>query len=81
MRSSSIAVILNTGRVTLDLNALHTMPIARVVRAELARGETASCVTATLEHEGSARDLLDVLRPWAVGNGWSITVAPLTRIG
>jgi len=78
MLTSSIAVILNTGRVTLDLGALQTLPVARVVRAELARGDRAACVTATLEHECSSRDLLDVLKPWAAGNGWSVTVAPLT---
>jgi hypothetical protein len=79
MLTSSIAVILNTSGVTLDIGALKTIPNARVVRAEFARGEQAACVAATLEHECSIRDLLNALRPWAAQNGWSVTVAPTTR--
>ena len=80
MHTSSIAVILNTGGVTLDIASLKTIPRARVVKAEFAHGERAACVAATLEHECSSRDLLDALRPWAADNGWTVTVAPLTRI-
>lgn len=79
MHSSSVAVILNTNGAPLDLVALQSLPNARIVRAEFACGESAACVAATLEHECSARDLLEALRSWASGRGWSVTVAPLTR--
>ena len=79
MLSSSIAVILNTDGVPLDLFALQSIPKARIVKAEFACGESASCVAATLEHECSARDLKVALRSWASGQGWSVTVAPLAR--
>ncbi len=79
MRCSSVAVILNTDGVKLDLKALQNLPKARVVRAEFAHGELAACVAATLEHECSLRDLMAELRPWAAGRGWLVTVAPLTR--
>jgi len=80
MRITSVAVILDTSGVTLDVGALKTIPNARVVRAEIAAGERAACVAATLEHECSARDLLSALRRWAAENGWSVTVAPSTGI-
>lgn len=79
MRSSSVAVILNTHGVPLSLSTLSDIPMARVLRAEFAGGETAACVAATLEHECSACDLLDALRPWATDRGWSITLAPFAR--
>jgi RecG-like helicase len=74
---ASVVVILSAGGAQLDLAALHDVPRGRVVRAEFARGERAACVAVTLEHECSARELLGVLRPWASGRGWSVTVAPL----
>jgi hypothetical protein len=77
MSNSSIAVILSTRGTALDLDALGDMPNARVVHADIARGEKTACVAATLEHECSKLDLLAALRPWAAGRGWSITVASL----
>ncbi len=76
-RFASVAVILSTGGAQLDLQALRDLPHARVVRVEVARGERASCVAATLEHACSTADLVALLKPWASGRGWSITVAPL----
>lgn len=78
---SSIAVILSAGGARLDLRALGDLPLARVVRAEFAWGDEAACVAATLEHECDARELLQALRPWATGRGWSVTVAPLAGPG
>ncbi|UCG86318.1 MAG: hypothetical protein JSW71_20840 [Gemmatimonadota bacterium] len=77
MPNSSVAVILNTGGAILDLDAISDLPRARVVRANIARGETAACVAATLEHECSAADLRAALRDWAAVRGWSVTVASL----
>ncbi len=73
----SVAVILNVGGAVLDLSALGDMPQGRVIRAELARGDRAACVAATLEHECPPGELVAALRRWAAGRGWSVTVAPL----
>jgi hypothetical protein len=78
---SSVAVILNAGGAHLDLTVLGEVPGARVVSAEIAWGEQAACIAATLEHECDARELADRLRSWATGRGWSVTVAPLRRPG
>jgi len=77
MARRSVAVILSAGGSTLDLGALGDLPGARLLRAEFAWGDRAACVAATLEHECESRELLAVLRPWAGGRGWSVTVAPL----
>jgi hypothetical protein len=77
MQRRSIAVILSTGGAELDLPALGDLPSARVVRAEFARSEHAACVAATLEHQCPIGELVSVLRPWAAGRGWSVTVAPV----
>ncbi len=76
MIRSSIAVILSTGGAVLDLEALTDMPQARVVQADVATGEKAACVAATLEHECSQNELREALKVWAAGRGWSVTVAP-----
>ena len=72
-----MAVILNVGVMTLDWRALGDLPRSRVVRAEFAWGERAACVAATLEHDCPAGELVEVLKRWAAGRGWSVTVAPL----
>jgi hypothetical protein len=76
-RRASVAVILSAGGAVLDLTALQDVPGGRVVRAEFARGDRAACAAVTLEHECATAELLAVLRPWAAGRGWSVTVAPL----
>lgn len=78
-RTQSIAVILSVGGAHLDLTTLGDVPMGTIVRAELAAGERAACVAATVEHEGDSADLLRCLKPWAAGRGWSVTVAPLPR--
>ena len=75
---SSIAVILSAGGAQLDLTTIADMPCCRVVRAEVATSARAACVTATVEHDCETRELLRLLRPWAGGRGWAVTVAPLT---
>jgi hypothetical protein len=75
----SVAVILNVGGAALDLSALGDVPEGRVIRAELAQGDRASCVAATLEHECPPGELAAALRRWAARRGWSVTVAPLER--
>jgi hypothetical protein len=77
MSYRSIAVILSAGGAELDLPALGDLPGATVVRAEFARGERAACVAATLEHQCGPGELLSVLKPWAAGRGWLVTVAPV----
>ena len=80
-KHASVAVILNAGGAHLDLTVLGDVPGARVVSAEIAWGEQAACVAATLEHECDVRELAEQLRAWATGRGWSVTVAPLLRPG
>jgi hypothetical protein len=77
MSRRSIAVILSAGGAELDLAALGNLPRGRLIRAEFARGERAACVAATLEHQCPLAELVSVLRPWAAGRGWSVTVAPV----
>ncbi|MFQ5703942.1 MAG: hypothetical protein ACE5HT_07965 [Gemmatimonadales bacterium] len=72
---SSIAVILNAGGAALDLAALRDIPEGRLVKAEFAASERASCVAATVQHECSDRDFVGALRTWAHGRGWSVAVA------
>jgi hypothetical protein len=81
MRWRSVAVILNVGGMALDWRALADLPRGRVVRAEFAWGERAACVAATLEHDCPAGELVEVLKRWAAGRGWSVTVAPLAGPG
>lgn len=78
---ASVAVILSVGGAALDLDVLRELPRARVVRAEVAAGERAVCVSATLEHECEIRELAAALRAWAGARGWAVTVAPLARPG
>jgi hypothetical protein len=78
MSQRSVAVILNVSGAVLDADALTDLPLARLVRAEFARGERAGCVAATLDHECDSADLAAALRRWAAGRGWSVTVAPLS---
>jgi len=78
MSHQSVAVILSVSGAVLDWDALADLPLARLVRAEFARGELAGCVAATLEHDCDAVDLAVALRRWAAGRGWSVTVAPLS---
>lgn len=77
----SVAIILSVGGAELHGGALGDLPVVRLVRAEFAAGERAACVAATVEHEGETADLLRLLRPWAAGRGWSVTVAPLPGSG
>ena len=77
MHYRSVAVILSAGGAELDLQALESLPGARLVRAEFARSERAACVAATLEHQCPLGDLVSGLRAWAAGRGWSVTVAPV----
>ena len=74
----SVAILLSVGGAALDSTALQDLPGARLVRAEFARGTSAACVAITVQHECDVRELLHVLRPWAAGRGWSVTVAPLS---
>ncbi|MBE0592023.1 MAG: hypothetical protein IH616_06450 [Gemmatimonadales bacterium] len=76
-----MAIILSVGGAELHTGALGDLPGARLVRAEFATGERAACVAATVEHECETGELLRLLRPWAAGRGWSVTVAPLTGAG
>jgi len=77
----SVAVILSLNGASLDSAALADVPLGKLVRAEFARGERAACVAATLEHECNVKELLRVLRVWAAGKGWKVTVAPLKGPG
>jgi hypothetical protein len=70
--------LLSVGGAALDADALGDLPGARLVRAEFATGTRAACVAATVQHECDVRELLQILRPWAAGRGWSVTVAPLS---
>lgn len=73
----SVAIILSVGGAELHGGVLTELPGGRLVRAEFASGERAACVAATVEHECETIELLRLLRPWAAGRGWSVTVAPL----
>jgi len=74
----SVAVVLSVGGRALDSGVFSDAPGVRVLRAECARGERATCVAATLEHEGSSHDLLGRLRPWAAGRGFTATAIPVS---
>jgi hypothetical protein len=81
MRESlSLAVILSP-EGPFDLAALAGLPGARLIRLEIARGETATCAALTLAHQGSREVLRAAVGRWAAGHGWRATVAPLTGPG
>lgn len=73
-----MAVILSAGGSPLDHAALDELPGGRVVQAEFAWGERATCVAVTVEHEAEPGAWLATLGPWARGRGWAVTIAPLT---
>jgi len=50
----------------------------RLLRAELAEGETAVCAALTLAHRASLAQLREAAGAWAGKNGWRVTIAPLT---
>ena len=52
-----------------------------IVRAEVVRGERATCVALTLEHGEPADQLRGRLQAWAGPRGWSVTIAPLVGAG
>lgn len=76
---SSVAVILARNGRGLDLAALSDLPMARLLRAQFAWGDTNTCVAATIEHECSTDELARELRPWADKRGWAVTVASLNK--
>ncbi|MEE8134855.1 MAG: hypothetical protein V3T56_07345 [Gemmatimonadales bacterium] len=75
--TSSLAVILSAGGRPLDLQALQDMPLARVIRAEIAEGDNTACVTATVHHQCDRSEFRKRVRAWASDRGWQVTVAPL----
>jgi len=76
-RRTSLAVILSAGGAALDLEAMAAVPLGRVVRIQMARGDRAACVAATVEHDCPHAELASAFRTWAGGRGWSVTIAPL----
>ena len=78
---AAVAVILSAGGAALDLEALRDLPGATVVRAEVAAGDRAVCVSATLEHDCGLAELRAAVRVWAGARGWVVAVAPLAQPG
>ena len=76
---ASLAIILRTDGHPLDLRALHDMPDAEIVRAELAEGERVACVTATVRHFSARSEFRTRVSAWARARGWQITVAPVPK--
>lgn len=78
----SVAIVLDTrGSGALGLSALTALPDLRVVRAEVVRGERATCLALTLEHEEAPGALRRRLGAWAGPQGWSVTIAPVAGHG
>jgi len=75
----SIVVLLGSrGRGRLEPAALAALLGVRLLRAELAEGETAVCAALTLAHGVPVAQLRVALGAWAGENGWRATIAPLT---
>ncbi len=76
MTVRSVAVLLSSGGTPLNAEALTGLPKGRVLKTNVTRGDHATCVAVTLEHECSVGELRVALRPWAAERGWLLTVAP-----
>jgi hypothetical protein len=75
----SIVVLLGSReRHRLEPAALAAALGVRLVRAELAEGETAVCAALTLAHCVPVAQLRAAVGAWAGENGWRATIAPLT---
>jgi hypothetical protein len=66
------------GRGRLEPGTLAAALGVRLLRAELAEGETAVCAALTLAHAVPVAHLRAAVRAWAGENGWRATIAPLT---
>ena len=77
----SIAVIVNAGGAVLDDRALDDMPLGRVIEADFAVAELATCVAVRLAHDCPRERLVSELRSWASARGWSMAVAPVRGSG
>lgn len=75
----SIVVLLGSrDRPRLEPGALAAVLGVRLLRAELAEGETAVCAALTLAHAVPLARLRAAVRAWAGEHGWRATIAPLT---
>jgi sirohydrochlorin ferrochelatase len=75
----SIVVLLGSrGGARLEPAALASALGVRLLRAELAEGETAVCAALTLAHGVPLARLRAVVGAWAGENGWRATIAPLS---
>ncbi len=72
---------MSAGGAHLDIGTVRDIPVGTIVRAQIAVGDSAACVAATVVHECETIELARALRPWAGARGWSVTVAPLTNGG
>jgi len=62
----------------LDPVTLASLLGVRLLRAELAEGDTAVCAALTLAHRAPLPRLRAAVGAWAGENGWRVTIAPLT---
>jgi len=75
----SIVVLLGTrDRGRLEPGVLASSLGVRLLRAEVAEGETAVCAALTLAHGVPVAQLRTALGVWAGEHGWRVTIAPLT---
>jgi hypothetical protein len=78
----SVAIVLDPrGCGQLNLGALAALDDLHIVRAEVVRGEHASCMALTVEHPDPPDVLRRRLGSWAVPRGWSVTLAPFPEAG
>ena len=78
----SVAIVLDSkGSGDLELSALAALDDVQIVRAEVVRGQCATCVALTVDHPEPADQLRRRLRDWARPHGWSVTIAPVARAG
>lgn len=75
----SLLVLLGPrGLGRLDPAALASSLGVRLLRAEMAEGETAVCAALTLAHGVPVAQLRVAVGAWAGETGWRVTIAPLT---
>jgi hypothetical protein len=78
----SVAIVLDSkGTGELELGALAALADVQIVRAEVVRGQWATCVALTVDHPDPPDQLRRRLGDWAGPRGWSVTIAPVAGAG
>jgi hypothetical protein len=72
----SVVVILATGGMPLERDALDGLPGTAVTWVRLEREERVACLAARVRHADPVAEFRIRVRQWSAARGWGVTVAP-----